>query len=177
MNNTSSQNEINSRNGFLLVSKYRNAIMGIAALWVLFFHAWIPVMPDSTAGHFNLFGFIERYLKAIGYCGVDIFLLVSGLGLTFAIKKGSLLRFYYRRLRRIILQPLVVSLLLWNIFGWSTLEFFQNISGYNFYFKDTTCFLWFIPAIVTLYLLFPLYYKVFDRFRNKILFTAAAIAL
>ena len=177
MNNTSSQNEIDSRNGFLLVSKYRNAIMGIAALWVLFFHAWIPVMPASTAGHFNLFGFIERYLKAIGYCGVDIFLLVSGLGLTFAIKKGSLLRFYYRRLRRIILPPLVVSLLLWNIFGWSTLEFFQNISGYNFYFKDTTCFLWFIPAIVTLYLLFPLYYKVFDRFRNKILFTAAAIAL
>ena len=95
MNNTSSQNEIDSRNGFLLVSKYRNAIMGIAALWVLFFHAWIPVMPASTAGHFNLFGFIERYLKAIGYCGVDIFLLVSGLGLTFAIKKGSLLRFYY----------------------------------------------------------------------------------
>ena len=177
MNNTSSQNEINSRNGFLLVSQFRNAIMGIAALWVLFFHAWIPVMPASTAGHFNLFGFIERYLKAIGYCGVDIFLLVSGLGLTFAIKKGSLLRFYYRRLRRIILPPLVVSLLLWNIFGWSTLEFFQNISGYNFYFKDTTCFLWFIPAIVTLYLLFPLYYKVFDRFRNKILFTAAAIAL
>ena len=177
MNSKSSQNDIDSRNGFLLVSKYRNAIMGIAALWVLFFHAWIPVMPVSTAEHFNFFGFTERYLKAIGYCGVDIFLLVSGLGLTFAIKKGSLLNYYYRRFKRIILPPLVVSLLLWHIFGWSTGEFLRNISGYNFFFKDTTCFLWFIPAIVTLYLLFPLYYKVFDKARNKLLFTALAIAL
>lgn len=166
-----------SQNGFLLVSKYRNAVMGIAALWVLFFHAWIPITPLSTAEHFNLFGFIERYLKAIGYCGVDIFLLVSGLGLTFAIKKGSLLRFYYRRFRRILLPPLVVSLLLWGIFGWTALEFLRNISGYNFFFKDTTCFLWFIPAIVTLYLFFPLYYKFFEKAGNKYLFTAGAIAL
>lgn len=173
--NTNNGNEI--RNGFLLISKYRNAIMGIAALWVLFFHAWIPIMPASTPDNFNIFGFTERYLKSIGYCGVDIFLLISGLGLTFAIKKGSLLRFYYRRLRRIILPPLVVTLILWRIFDWTTLEVFQNISGYNFFFKDTTCFLWFIPAIVTLYLLFPLYYKVFEKAGNKLIFTAGAIAL
>ena len=166
-----------SRNGFLLVSKYRNAIMGIAALWVLYFHAWILVMPASTPQHFNLFGFIESYTKAIGYCGVDIFLLVSGIGLTFAINKGSLLRFYYRRLRRLILPPLVVTLLLWNIFGWSTKEFLQSISGYNFFFKSTTCFLWFIPAIFTLYLLFPLYYKLFEKARNKVLFTGIVIAV
>lgn len=174
MNNTSSQNEINSRNGFLLVSKYRNAIMGIAALWILAFHAWVPITPVPSSENFNIFGFLERYLKIIGYCGVDIFLLLSGFGLTFAIKKGSLLRFYYRRLRRIILPFMVVSAFLWRVFGWSTLEFIKHISGYNFYFEKADGIMWFVPSIVTLYLLFPLYYKLFCKAANKIVFTAVA---
>lgn len=177
MDSKESLNETERRNGFLLLSKYRNAIMGLAAIWVLLFHAWLPIMPASTPEHFNLFGFLEIYFLDIGYCGVDIFLLVSGIGLTFAIKKGSLLRFYYRRFRRLVLPPLVVSLFLWNIYGWTTKEFFRNISGIDFFIKNTTCYLWFIPAIATLYLLFPLYYKIFEKACKKTLFTAAVIVL
>lgn len=33
-------------------------------------------------------------------------------------------------------------------------------------------FLWFIPAIITLYAIFPLYYKVFLKSENKLLFTS-----
>lgn len=177
MSNKASHNEIDSRNGFLLVSKYRNAIMGIAALWILAFHAWIPVTPVPTPEHFNVLGFLERYIKIIGYCGVDIFLLLSGIGLTFAIKKGSILRFYYRRLRRIILPFLVVSVFLWRVFGWSTLEFIKHISGYNFYFVKADGTMWFVFAIVALYLFFPLYYKLFSKASNKLLFTGIAIAI
>ncbi len=166
-----------SRNGFLLLSKYRNAIMGIAALWILCFHAWIPVTPIPSEGNFNIFSFLERYIKNIGYCGVDIFLLLSGLGLTFAIKKSSLLKFYYRRLRRIVLPSLVVFIFLWKVFGWSTTEFIQNASGFTFYFKDAECVLWFVPAIVTLYLLFPLYFRFFGKAKNKVLFTAITITV
>ena len=169
------ENDISSKNGFLLISKYRYAIMGIAALWILCFHAWIPVTPAYTPDNFKIFSFLERYFKIIGYCGVDIFLLLSGLGLTFAIKKDSLIKFYYRRLRRIVLPSLVVFVFLWKVFGWSTTEFIQNASGYTFYFKNAECTLWFIPAIVTLYLLFPFYYKVFNRAKSKELFTAGTI--
>ena len=171
------ENKTDSRNGFLLLSKYRNAIMGIAALWILCFHAWIPITPIHAEGIFSIFSFLERYLKNIGYCGVDIFLLLSGLGLTFAIKKSSLIVFYYRRLRRIVLPSLVVFVVLWRVFGWSTTEFIQNASGYTFYFKSAECVLWFVPAIVTLYLLFPLYFKLFDKAKNKILFTAVTITI
>ena len=31
------------QNGFQLLSKYRNALMGIAALSIYFVHAWIPI--------------------------------------------------------------------------------------------------------------------------------------
>ena len=177
MNKPASQNDTDSRNGFLLISKYRNAIMGIAALWILAFHAWIPVTPVPTEEHFNLFGFLERYLKIIGYCGVDIFLLLSGIGLTFAIKKGSVIRFYYRRLRRILLPFLIVSVFLWQVFGWSTSEFIKHISGYNFFFEKADGIMWFVFAIVTLYLFFPLYYKIFGKAKNKILFTGIVIAI
>lgn len=177
MNKTAVQSNIDSRNGFLLLSKYRNAIMGIAALWILCFHAWIPVTPVPTEEHFNLLGFLERYIKIIGYCSVDIFLLLSGIGLTFAIKKGSVIRFYYRRLRRILLPFLVVSLFLWRVFGWSTSEFIKHISGYNFFFETADGTMWFVFAIVTLYLFFPLYHKIFCKAKNKILFTGIALAM
>ena len=180
MNNKVEQKAIDnniSQNGFLLVSKYRNAIMGIAALWILCFHAWIPVTPSYDPENFKFFSFLEHYLKNIGYCGVDIFLLLSGLGLTYAIKKTSLIKFYYRRLRRIVLPSLVVFIFLWKVFGWSTIEFIQYASGYVFFFENASCILWFVPAIVTLYLFFPLYYKAFDKANNKTLFTASIIAV
>ena len=38
-------------------------------------------------------------------------------------------------------------------------------------------FLWFVPAILTLYLLFPLYYKVYEKAADKTLFTGAMFVL
>ena len=70
--------------GLDLISKYRGAIMGFAALWILFFHEWVTLFVNNQVG-VN----IEGYLKRIGFCGVDIFLLLSGIGLTFAIRKGQ----------------------------------------------------------------------------------------
>ena len=69
--------------------------MGFAALWILFFHEWVTLFVNNQVG-VN----IEGYLKRIGFCGVDIFLLLSGIGLTFAIRKGNVLTFYYRRIKR-----------------------------------------------------------------------------
>lgn len=69
--------------GLDLISKYRGAIMGFAALWILFFHEWVTLFVNNQVG-VN----IEGYLKRIGFCGVDIFLLLSGIGLTFAIPRA-----------------------------------------------------------------------------------------
>lgn len=90
--------------GLDLISKYRGAIMGFAALWILFFHEWVTLFVNNQVG-VN----IEGYLKRIGFCGVDIFLLLSGIGLTFAIRKGNVLTFYYRRIKRILLPFLVMG--------------------------------------------------------------------
>lgn len=164
-------------NGFSLIMKYRYVIMGIATIWIFVFHTWIPVFNDTS----NSFGLvlhnIEEYLRLIGYCGVDIFLLLSGMGLTYAIRKGTLVRFYYRRIRRVFLPYLAAALIRWPIDQWSVREFLENASGLSFYIKHIHTFCWFVPAIITLYLLFPLYYKFFSKAKSKLLFTSAALLI
>lgn len=139
--------------------------MGFAALWILFFHEWVTLFVNNQVG-VN----IEGYLKRIGFCGVDIFLLLSGIGLTFAIRKGNVLTFYYRRIKRILLPFLVMAIIRCALEKWPIIEFWKNISGINFYTKSIYSFLWFVPAILTLYLFFPWYYKLFTKTKKPVLF-------
>ncbi|MBP5418146.1 MAG: acyltransferase [Clostridiales bacterium] len=170
-------NRSDNRNDFLLLSKYRNAIMGLAALWILFFHVWIYLSPPLSDGRLILVSAFERYITKIGYCGVDVFFLLSGYGLTFAIRSASIPQFYYRRLRRIFLPLLSIAILNAFIYKWSFFHFLASISGYNFYTKDIYSFLWFFPAIITLYLLFPIYYHFFKKAKNQYVFTTVAILI
>lgn len=166
-----------SNNCFKLIMKYRNVIMGIATIWIFIFHTWIPVFNNPTGSVTLFFQNIEEYIRKIGYCGVDIFLLLSGMGLTYAIKKGSLARFYYRRIRRVFLPYMVAALVSWPVNHWTVWEFLGNITGVTFYTKYIHIFCWFVPAIITLYLIFPLYYKLFSKVKSKFLFTALSITL
>ena len=164
-----------SKNGFLLLSKYRTAIMGFAALWILFFHVWQPLIPVSSNMVINVFVLFEHFSTNFGYSGVDIFFLLSGAGLTYAIKKESLAVFYARRLRRIMPCYLLLAAIRSVIEKWTILDFLRIISGYNFYTVHIYSFLWFITAIITFYLFFPLYYRFFSKSRNKLIFTCCVI--
>ena len=164
---------LSSKNGFLLLHRYRSAVMGFAALWILVFHEWIP-----TFDRWPRIAMAENYLQRIGFCGVDIFLFLSGIGMVYSIgKSDSLPVFYYKRIKRILFPFLFVALLRCVTESWHTAEFWKNISGINFYWKDIYTFLWFVPMIVTFYLLFPPYYKFFSGSSNKLLFTCGALML
>ncbi|MBQ8508770.1 MAG: acyltransferase [Clostridia bacterium] len=155
---------------FSLVSKHRSAIMGIAALWILVFHEWIPLLGGVPG-----LGRIESFAKQVGFCGVDIFLFLSGIGLTYSIGKSSLPAFYYRRIRRIALSFLIVAVHRCIDEGWDIARFVGNVTGWNFWTKDIYSFLWFVPAVTALYLLFPLYWRFFSRSKNQLLFTVGAL--
>ena len=166
-----------SKNGFKQISRYRNVIMGIATLWILAFHAWIPVFNDPSNPVTTILHYIEEYIRKTGFLGVDLFFMLSGMGLTFAIKKDSVPMFYYRRIRRVFLPFFVTALLSWAIRNWTFYEFLGNATGYTFYAKYILTFCWFVPAIITLYLAFPLYYKLFSLAKNKFIFTVIVIAV
>ena len=53
----------------------------------------------------------------------------------------------------------------------------KNLSGYNFYKVNIYSFLWFIPAIMTFYLIFPFYYRVFEKSKNKLMFMISILEI
>ena len=160
------------QNDLTLVSRYRGPLMGFAALWIYFFHEWQPLFSEV-----NGLSTVEAFIKRIGFCGVDIFLFLSGIGLCFAIGKSSIGHFYYRRIRRLIIPFLGIALVRASLEKWNTATFFGNVTGYNFYTKSIYSFLWYVPAILTLYLIFPLFYKIFDKVKSKLLLTVGLLEL
>ncbi len=164
----------NSRNGYEVLSRYRGAVMGLSALWIWFFHEWQGVFDGKLKiGNVD----IEGYLKTIGFCGVDIFLFLSGIGLVFAIGKGNVFSFYYRRIKRVYLPFLVFGIVRCIMEKWELSSLRDNVLCINFYKVNMYSFLWFVPAILTLYLLFPLYYRIFEKSSNKVAFTGAMFVL
>ncbi len=144
-----------------ILLRYRSAIMGFAALWIFIFHEWQRVWESVPIIHYA-----ERFIKRIGFCGVDMFFLMSGIGLTYALQKG-LLHYYRNRFKRIILPLVTIGLV--NVIhdGMRWDSFFKNISGYNFWTNNIYSFLWFIPAITALYLIFPFYYRWYIKRQSK----------
>lgn len=137
------------------ISLHRNEIMGIAILLVMLFHGFVA--PGSS-----FYG-----LKRMGNVGVDIFLLLSGIGLWFSWHSHpSLKHFLFRRYLRVYPTWLLLAGAfytyqythngklsgdLWNLFGDITLHLDFWRSG------DLT--FWYIPALMVLYLLAPFYIK------------------
>lgn len=166
------RNQNEKRNTLQLINTYRSSLMGLAAIMVLLHHEWLPIAPKGT-----IFIQIENYIRYTGFLGVDIFLLLSGMGLYYAIQKHNIKTFYKRRYIRILPPLLIMAVVIALADDWSLGQFICNITGINFYKKSTFSFLWYAIAIMQLYLVFPLYYKFFNGAKNKKKFTAIAILL
>ncbi len=158
--------------GLELLCIYRTEIMGIAALWILLFHVWNPSFHIPIGN-----GDLLDFFKSIGYYGVDIFFLLSGFGLVFSMKHSTVLGFYRKRILRVYIPFLITGVVLSIVNHWGLIECIKRVSGYSFYHTDVYSLLWFIPAIMTVYLFFPLYYKLLKTARNKAAFTGTVLLI
>ncbi|MBP5774178.1 MAG: acyltransferase [Clostridiales bacterium] len=165
----------NARLGVLeTVSKYRPQIMGFAAMWIFIFHVRDEALLFFHVPYINR---IEIFFNNIGFCGVDVFLFLSGWGLYYALKKRNLNDFYKRRYRRLI-PPFVLVCVVKALFeNWEFMKFFRAVTCWSFFAEYIHIPIWFIPAIAVIYLFYPLYNKAFDKFSNKYIFTAASLML
>lgn len=156
------------------VNKFRPQIMGFAALWILFFHMWQPLFSES--GVKALF-YAENVTKRLGFEGVDFFFLLSGVGLTYSVKKHSLWQFYLRRFKRLAIPFVIIAAIRAVLEHWGWYGFFFVVCGANFFIGNMYFCLWFVTAITVIYLIFPLYWHFFSNSRHKLVFTIAAIAV
>lgn len=154
------------------ISEFRTELMGIAIIWVLWFHTQMDFENDL----FYLF-------KLLGYGGVDIFFLVSGLGIYKSLEKNEdVLAFYKRRILKIMpayLPILIVWMILQmtnempdNLVGF----FIGNITGLSLWARNYPHFNWYIQSLLVFYGLAPIIKKLLDQYEKKGLCFALSVS-
>lgn len=149
------------------ISKYRNALMALAMLWIGCYHTsfWLPLKP------------LNFFLKSISYGGVDIFIFLSAFGLYYSFKKDSnILSFYKKRLIRIFPAyiPLIVIYMFINHYGIKDLLLY--ILTLNFWFNNDLL-LWYVSGITLLYLISPFYLRLFNKNQKLVTIISLLISI
>lgn len=155
------------------LSRQRVPIMGVAALLVLFCHMQFTIPPSLGV-------FIG--IRSLSSCSVDIFFLLSGLGIRFALCKYSVGEFYRKRLLRILPTFFAVVLLVHAVLmplmgkwtSWADLLFKLTTLDYFIHNEQT---LWYVGAILLFYLFSPLYHRLFSRAADKVRFGIAGVGV
>lgn len=159
--------------GYPLLSRYRTELMGAAMLWVMLFHAFdldmgLPVL---------------ELVRAAGFGGVDIFILLSAMGLTMSLVRreqdyGS---FMTRRARRLlpayyaVMLPYTLFLILTQGKPWSALIWNSTLLYY--WVHCAGAFNWYVAGAMTFYAVTPLCVYRLRRSAHRERLTAAAGAL
>lgn len=129
--------------------KYRNVWLGLAMIWIFWYHSLIVIPSDWLT-----------LLKKFGYAGVDICLFASGAGCYFSLKKDpDPYNFLKRRFKRLI-PTWWVFLVFWVIYRNFFVDFpVQAIIGNALFVQDYTflgnSFNWYLSGLLLLYLLCP----------------------
>ena len=151
------------------LSKYRNVLMGLQIILILFFH----FTEDCKIYDVRYSGIIYLFYKYIRSSGVDMFLLLSGLGLYFSWKKRpDIGAFYKKRYLRILVPYFIVAIPAWiwldlinSERGWGA--FIKDISFISFFFDQTRWF-WYILMIGICYWLFPYVFNIIETAADRI---------
>ncbi|MCK5889410.1 MAG: acyltransferase [Methylococcales bacterium] len=145
------------------LSQYRSELMGLAILWIMLFHSSITIPVSYTS---------LRAIKWTGYAGVDIFFLLSGIGISFSLSKStSILIFYCKRVLRIIplfwifLLLILIKRLIASEITLNNINLLAPFFGIDFFIFGTLHY-WFIPSILICYLFAPLYKQSLNDFNN-----------
>ena len=141
------------------ISGNRSYLMGWAILFVLLYHFF-----GCTR---NIFGDLN-----IGYVGVDIFLFLSGYGLTNSFRKNKWYVFYMRRMKRLYpLYFLLVMVLTILKQDNSISHIIYNLSTLSFWVEGGESRVdWYLQSLFVLCLTFPLFYKISIRIWSPFIF-------
>ena len=148
-----------------LLSKYRSQLMGFSILIIVFYHFF-------GNGGTTFADIVLRKIFSQGYVGVDFFMFASGLGLTYSISKTENLKEYYlKRWVRIFPFFTFITLVECYIIKGESLGLSLLRSTTIGYYIGVPYIDWFVPALVGLYLVYPiLYFKIIKTKSYKIAF-------
>lgn len=142
-----------------LLSEKRSWLFSTAILLVVFFHFF-----DDMYLHNDLNNSVAKIIgrlgcSTIGSVGVDIFCLLSGIGLFFSYSKNTDIKYFYKkRAIRLLITYIPIGGLYWVIqdlvLKQNFITFLSDFTVFSFWMcGDRT--VWFISYIALMYLCFP----------------------
>ena len=126
----------------------------IAAFQILFFHLWAPI--TSTQ--------IEQFILKTAYVGVDMFFFLSAYSLAgrevdyVPFLKDRVLKLYAKFAFFVLIMALFSK-------SFGVIRAVKSLTFIEFFQKGGGAFLWFIPAILIFYAVYPLFLKWNSRFK------------
>lgn len=150
-----------------IFSTYRSALMCVCIIGILFCHMLTNSAEHGITDVNSFYG-----IAMFGSSFVDAFLFLSGIGLFYSFSHNSDLKsFYKRRFLKLFISYFIVAIPTITFIcikaeqGFA--DFLLNITGISLFISGKT-FAWYIITITTLYLLFPLFYKVIFQSKNEL---------
>lgn len=127
----------------------KKTIMTFSALLILIFHLWINITNFQ----------IEVFIRQLCVIGVDLFFFISAYSIA-KKEKIDYKIFIVDRFIKIYLKFIIFAIIGAIYFKWSIIRFIKIILGIELFIRGGGSFLWFIPAIMIIYMILPLYIKV-----------------
>lgn len=160
----------------ILVSKYRNAVMGLAIVGVMLGH-WFSISQTAVDNIFlKLISVIPTLVSTQG------FLFISGYGIYYSFSKNSdTLMFYKRRFHRMIL-PFMLMAMPYFLFrlcfeGISVWQFLGYLTTLAYWTEGNYSGMWYVAVSTVLYLLCPVLYSLFFCRKSFVQATAVLVVL
>lgn len=163
---------INKKTFYSLIMDNRAFIMSFAIIWVMFSH--------TPIGTYNIP--VISFVSKIGWGGVDVFMLISGIGIYTSLFRcnNDIIPFYKRRLKRIMPSYIVVLVIAFITYLFMPADSRYAVGHVNFqyiadFIGNITCITffmgrrklnWYVQGIVWMYFLSPIVYVIVNRCNN-----------
>ena len=158
---------------YSILSKYRTELMGVAILWVMLFHSFDLDMGLS----------VLELFRAAGFGGVDIFLLLSSMGLVMSLarREQNYSAFMARRAGRVLPASYLVMVpyTLFQVLtrGAPLSALLWNASLLYYWVRPAGAFNWYVAGSMSLYAITPFCFRRLRASRRREWLTAAGVLL
>jgi surface polysaccharide O-acyltransferase-like enzyme len=141
-----------------------DSLRGLAILAVILIHTTTRTL---EASHFNLVGFSwTLFLNQVVRFAVPLFIIISGFVLETSAREENYWSFIKRRFSKIF-----IPYIFWSLFYYLAVYNNNNDSLVKVFLTGNASYqLYFIPALLVFYLLFPLVHKRIQKFSSKTIF-------
>lgn len=150
-----------SNTSYALLSNYRSSLMGLAIMQLIVFH----FTEDCKLFNEKFSGLISGLYNVFGSGGVDLFLLLSGLGLYYSFKVSNKHQdtFYARHLTKVLAPYFIVAMpaIFFRDLVIESRDFLYCIKDLTFFtfWGEGRVWYWFVLMIILCYIIFPFVYE------------------